>query len=411
MHQSDKTRTLQLLNELRTIGKYKTGVHRPTFSDDDIEARKWVVQKLIDIGYKAEIDGIGNVFGKSPKSGKHLLSGSHLETQNYAGWLDGSLGVMFALEAARILKDDVSLGECGIDVVAFADEETHFSPKFIGSNSFAGLIDDTYLDQCFDRNGRGSLKFFREKFGLYNKKREILTPERHIGFIEAHIEQGPELWNKGLNIGIVRSIAAAWKYRIKFTGETNHAGTTKMNIRRDAGVAMMKFWNQIETRFPNIASETAVWTVGAVKLTPGQPSIIPGEAEMVFQFRDVELKTLKRLDDELVSIANFVSEESKTEIDIEKSADGVPAHFDENFISIMETTAKDILPGKYKLMSSGAQHDAQVFASIIPTAMVFVPSINGVSHHWTENTSDEDIVNGFEYFVEAMRRILQTHSK
>ena len=113
----------------------------------------------------------------------------------------------------------------------------------------------------------------------------------------------------------------------------------------------------------------------------------------------------------IFSIANFVSEESKTEIDIEKSADGVPAHFDENFISIMETTAKDILPGKYKLMSSGAQHDAQVFASIIPTAMVFVPSINGVSHHWTENTSDEDIVNGFEYFVEAMRRILQSRSK
>ena len=408
MLQSDKERTLELLNELRKIGEYKTGVHRPTFSDEDMIAREWVVKKLRDMGYTAKIDGIGNVFGKSPKNGPHLLSGSHLETQNYSGWLDGSLGVVYALEAARILQDDESLGNCGVDVVAFADEETHFSPKFIGSNSFAGLVEDTYLDECFDRNGRGSLKSFRQKFGLYEKERQTLIPNRHIGFVEAHIEQGLQLWSENLNVGIVQSIAAAWKYKIKFYGEANHAGTTKMSMRKDAGIMMMKFWYQIEARYPEIANENTVWTVGAVELLPGQPSIIPGQAEMTFQFRDVDYNTLTKLETELQSIANELNEKYGHSIEIEKKADGAPASFDKNYVSILEKVAQKIRPNKYKLMSSGAQHDAQVFASIIPTAMIFIPSIDGISHHWKENTSDEDIINGVEYFVEAMRNLLQT---
>ena len=408
MLQSDKERTLELLNELRKIGEYKTGVHRPTFSDEDMQAREWVVKKLRDIGYTAKIDGIGNVFGKSPKNGPHLLSGSHLETQNYSGWLDGSLGVVYALEAARILQDDESLGNCGIDVVAFADEETHFSPKFIGSNSFAGLVEDTYLDGCFDRNGRGSLKSFRQKFGLYEKERQTLIQNRHIGFVEAHIEQGLQLWSENLNVGIVQSIAAAWKYKIKFYGEANHAGTTKMSMRKDAGIMMMKFWYQIEARYPEIANENTVWTVGAVELLPGQPSIIPGHAEMTFQFRDVNYNTLKMLEKELQSIANELNEKYGYKIEIEKKADGTPASFDKTYLSILEKLAQKIRPNQYKLMSSGAQHDAQVFASIIPTAMIFIPSIDGISHHWKENTSDEDIINGVEFFVEAMRSLLQT---
>ena len=132
-------RLLGDLYALRKIGAYKTGVHRPTFSPDDLVSRQWLVERMTEAGLEAQIDGIGNVFGRSRASGPIMLSGSHIESQNHAGWLDGALGVIFALEAARALRDDPSTRDLGIDVIAFCDEEGHYG-SYLGSRSFIGDV-------------------------------------------------------------------------------------------------------------------------------------------------------------------------------------------------------------------------------------------------------------------------------
>ncbi len=146
----DAERVLRDLYGLRKIGAFKTGVHRPTLSADDMVARRWLVDELRAIGHTAEIDGIANVVGLSPAPGRKLLAGSHIESQNEAGWLDGALGVVYALEAARIIAGTAGFEDVGVDVIAFADEEGHFG-SFLGSYSFVGELDEATIDNASDR--------------------------------------------------------------------------------------------------------------------------------------------------------------------------------------------------------------------------------------------------------------------
>src|SRR6185295_7951024 len=141
-------RVLGDLYKLRSFGTYKTGVHRPTFSPDDIASRGWFAEQCTAAGLDTTIDGIGNILGKSPAPGKKALSGSHLESQNHAGWLDGALGCVYALEASRAIKE--AGGDTGVDVVVFADEEGHFG-SFLGSKSFTGLLTDADIDKAKDK--------------------------------------------------------------------------------------------------------------------------------------------------------------------------------------------------------------------------------------------------------------------
>jgi beta-ureidopropionase / N-carbamoyl-L-amino-acid hydrolase len=169
----DAGRMLKDLYEVREIGKYKTGVHRPTYSADDVKARHWLVQRLTDAGLEASIDGIGNVYGRDPRPGRKLLTGSHIETQNHAGWLDGILGVIYGLEAARALN-------YGVDVVAFADEEGHFAP-FVGSRSFCGLLTEPEIDACANRETGQSLRDALRQAGFSGRPRQTVDAARYRG--------------------------------------------------------------------------------------------------------------------------------------------------------------------------------------------------------------------------------------
>src|SRR5881398_4151506 len=220
---ADGARVLADLNALRAIGAYKTVVHKPTFSEPHRLSLDWLVQKLPDAGLSAAIDGIGNVFGTSAKTGPKLLAGSHLESQNYAGWLDGSLGVVYALEAARVLNADPSL-EGAVELAAWCDEEGHFG-HFLGSRSYVGDLAETDIDAAKDRNSGRTMREALREVGLEGRPRAIAERGRHIGYIEAHIEQGETLESAGLSVGIVTSIVGIWQYRITFSGEQNHAGT------------------------------------------------------------------------------------------------------------------------------------------------------------------------------------------
>ena len=405
MAEARPDRVLRDLYSLREMGRYRTGVHRPTLSPEDVQSRNWLADSLRAIGHEATIDGIANVFGRAPGQGPHLLCGSHIESQSHAGWLDGALGGVYALEAARAIAEDSGLAGRGVDVMAFADEEGHFG-SFLGSRSFADGLDEAAIDTAEDRSGRGRLRDCLAAAGLDGRPRLRLEPGRYRAFLEAHIEQGDRLESEGLSIGIVTSIVAIWQYRITVEGQQNHAGTTRMAARRDAGTALMRLWQRIEETFPPVAGPHSVWTVGRVTLEPGAPSIIPGRAEMLIQFRDADPATLDRMHAHLERLVREADSAGPCTARLEVLGQRSPALMDPEVQRALEDAAERIAPDRHVRMPSGAGHDAQFLAPHLPTGMLFVPSIGGISHHWSENTSDDDIALGARVYVDAAARLL-----
>jgi beta-ureidopropionase / N-carbamoyl-L-amino-acid hydrolase len=403
---ADGARVLADLNALRVIGAYKTGVHRPTFSEPHLRSLEWLAEKLPEAGLTAAIDGIGNVFGTSAKAGPKLLAGSHLESQNFAGWLDGPLGVVYALEAARVINSDPGIAGA-VEVASWCDEEGHFG-YFLGSRSFVGDVTEKDIDAARDRTEGRAMREALQAGGLSGRARKIAEHSRYIGYLEAHIEQGRTLEGSRLSIGVVTSIVGIWQYRITFTGEQNHAGTTRMKDRKDAGLALARLCVAIDDRFPTTAGPRTVWTTGRITLDPGAPSIIPGRADLLFQIRDDDSEIVRRLEALLHEIATGISAASGCGVEIERIRTGKPAMMDTKFQRAIEEAVSDVADSKSIRMPSGAGHDAQVLATIMPAGMLFVPSIDGISHHWSENTDDADIVRGAEVFVEACRRLLSS---
>src|SRR3984893_1188348 len=400
----DGARVLADLNALRGIGAYKTGVHKPTFSEPHMRSLEWLAEQLPEAGLTATIDGIGNVLGTSTKSGSKLLAGSHLESQNFAGWLDGPLGVVYALEAARIINPDPNANGAG-EVAAGGEEEGHFG-SFLGSRSYVGSVTDDDIDAARDRNSDRTMREALREVGLAGRARAKAERGRHIGYLEAHIEQGQRLESGGLSIGVVTSIVGIWQYRITFSGEQNHAGTTRMEVRKDAGLALARFCVAIDDQFPTRCGPRTVWTTGRITLDPGAPSIIPGRAEMLFQIRDDDPRVIDRLEDLLRSMAAEVSAQGRCSVAVERLRTGAPAMMDATFQQTIEAASADFAGGRSVRMPSGAGHDAQVLGTIMPAGMLFVPSIGGISHHWSENCTDADIVTGAQVFVETCRRLL-----
>ena len=400
----DGARVLADLNTLRSIGAYKTGVHKPTFSQPHMQSLQWLAERLPEAGLSGEIDGIGNVLGTSSKSGPKLLAGSHLESQNYAGWLDGPLGVVYALEAARVINPDPGVNG-SVEVASWCDEEGHFG-HFLGSRSYVGGVTEQDIDAARDRSSGRTMREALREAGLAGRPRAKAERGRHIGYLEAHIEQGETLQNGGLAIGVVTSIVGIWQYRITFTGEQNHAGTTRMSARKDAGLALARFCVDIDDRFPSLCGPRTVWTTGRITLDPGAPSIIPGAAEMLFQMREDDPGVIERLERELQSMAAEVSARGRCSVAIQRLRIGTPAVMNAAFQDAIEAASKTFAGGRSIRMPSAAGHDAQILSTIMPSGMLFVPSIGGISHHWSENTDDADIVAGAEVFVDACRRLL-----
>src|SRR5258708_7442251 len=294
---------------------------------------------LREAGLAATIDGIGNVLGTSAKAGPKLLAGSHLESQNYAGWLDGPLGVVYALEAARVINSDPAI-KGAVEVAAWCDEEGHFG-SFLGSRSYVGNVTEADIDAARDRSSGRALREALRDAGLAGRARVTAERGRHIGYLEAHIEQGERLESSGLAIGVVTSIVGIWQYRIIFTGEQNHAGTTRMDVRKDAGLTLARFCVAIDDSFPGICGPRTVWTTGRITLDPGAPSIIPGHAEMLFQIRDEDPDVIGRLEDLLRSMAAEVSAQGRCRVAVERLRTGAPALMDATFQHAIEAASAD----------------------------------------------------------------------
>ncbi|MER8401985.1 hydantoinase/carbamoylase family amidase [Mesorhizobium sp. M1348] len=399
-------RLLSDLGRFAQFGAYRTGVHRPTYSNEDMDSRRWLAQQYEAVGLQAHIDGVGNVFGMPHSERRSLLIGSHAESQNHAGWLDGALGVIYGLEIARAFAETPDCTGLPIAAVAWADEESHYVP-LLGSRSFVGDIEEAEIDRAVNVDHGLPLREALREAGLASVPRSLVEPGRHVGYLEAHIEQGDALEASSKRIGVVTSIVGIWQYSIVFHGIQNHAGTTRMAIRKDAGVAAATLAMAIAERFPEVAGPRSVWTTGRITLEPGARNIIPGKAEMLFQFRDSEMPVLERLDAVLRELVEVTSIKTGCRADIERTAAGKPWHMDPAFQAAIETAAARHAPGAYVRMPSGASHDAQVVGRKLRSAMLFVPSIGGISHHWTENTNDADLVLGCQVLADAAETILR----
>ncbi|CAN7796254.1 Zn-dependent hydrolase [Paraburkholderia hospita] len=409
MHDFPRINPVRLLDDLKTLrsfGADGTGVVRLSLSPVDMNARRWLAGRMTDAGLDAAIDGVGTVFGRSRKSGPALVIGSHTDTQPTGGWLDGALGVIYGLEIARALDECAATRDLAVDVASWIDEEGTFS-SFLGSRSFVGDAIDASLQHARNREGV-LLGDALAQAGLANAPRVVLDRARQRAYLEPHIEQGGRLEASGKSIGVVTTIVGIREFQLRFTGQRNHAGTTPMSIRRDAGAALVAFIARIDAAFGRLADADTVWTVGRIDLDPGSFSVVPGRADMYLQFRDGNPERLHAMESALAALVEEWNSQHAVPIElIACDAPEEPVVMDPALQQHVAQAAEAVAPGHWIRMPSGASHDAQVIGHHIPACMLFVPSIGGVSHDFIEDTAEAHIVLGCEVAARAAAGIVE----
>lgn len=408
MPQINPQRLLQRLDTLRSFGATGTGVVRPSLSDIDIQSRQWLVQQFNDIGMSASVDGVGTLLARSPNSSAGILIGSHTDTQPTGGWLDGALGVVYGLEIADTLLRDSTTANVSVDVASWIDEEGTFF-GCLGSKSFCNQVSEQQIDAAHNAHGE-TLRDALARNGLSDQPRFRHEQFNHLAYLEAHIEQGPSLESADKRIGIVTDIVGSRNILIQFDGQQNHAGTTPMPLRRDALRALFQFAARVNGEFPDNVGPRTVWTIGRIEVEPNAPSIICGKAIMHLQFRDPDEQMLDRLQ---ALVLDWVKQSNVDGISVSarpRSDHSVGVAMDPTMMQHLAQAAATRAPEKWQNMPSGAVHDAQVLASRMPAAMLFIPSIDGISHAFEEDSRREDIVLGCEVMADAVASYLLNQS-
>ncbi|TGD66250.1 Zn-dependent hydrolase [Tabrizicola sp. WMC-M-20] len=388
----DPSRFLLDLHHLRSFGAQDAGVVRPAYSEPDIAARDWVAGRMFEAGLDARVDAMGNLFGLAP--GPSLLLGSHSDTQPTGGWLDGALGVVAALEVARAAR---LAGGPAISVVSFQDEEGRFGGT-TGSAVWSGQLPLAEADRVCDTDGV-TLAEARKVLG--DRVGTDIDPSQFTGFIELHIEQGPTLDTAGEQIGVVSDIVGYREFTVTLTGQQNHAGTTPMALRRDAFQGLSAFNARLNDRLRNVVTPQSVWTIGHVAVAPNAASIVPGQVRFSVQWRDADADRL----DWMRAVIETALRETATEMGLGLEIGPLlaldPVAMDRTLRARLEAAAEAVAPGRWRRMPSGALHDATNVARLMPIAMLFVPSIGGISHAFEEDTGEAYLVAGLRVLAQA----------
>ncbi len=390
------------LRELAGIGGFQTGVDRVALSGPDIEARRWLVDKLRDAGLDASMDRIGNVLGRAPHAERTILIGSHTDTVPKGGWLDGALGVGYALEIARSALEANEPGPIGIDVISFEDEEGTFMP-FLGSRAFFDDLDDAEIAAAKSKDGAALSTALQAIAAAPPPHR--FDARRQVCYMEAHIEQGPRMEAAGQRIGVVSALVGIRRFRIRSHGAPNHAGTTPMGMRRDAGLALVELAAVVNAEFRRLADRDTVWNVGNMIFRPGAANVVPGEGEMLLEMRDIDTAVLDRLEAGFMALVADANR-APVGIEVETTARIPPTAMADHLGAAIAAAAAARGEAPVRL-PSGAGHDAMVVARFLPAAMMFIPSIGGISHDVRENTSDADIIFGCEVLADAVAQVRQ----
>ncbi|MPL97591.1 Allantoate amidohydrolase [bioreactor metagenome] len=389
---------------LSGIGSDPTGgMTRLLYSDSWLEAQNAVKNKLEEIGMETHFDEIGNLFGRMEGSkypDETIMSGSHIDTVINGGNLDGQFGVIAAYVAMAYLKETYGQPLRSMEVISMAEEEgSRFPTVFWGSKNFVNEAKIEDVESISDFEGIKFVDAMRQA-GFDFKKGEQKRREDIKAFVELHIEQGNVLENEELQIGVVNSIAGQRRYTIVLKGQANHAGTTPMGYRRDAVYAFSRICSESIEKARAIG-DPLVLTFGKVEPKPNTVNVVPGEVLFTIDCRHTDSDVLIGFTQKLEQRINEIATEMDIEATIDLWMDEAPVPMDANIVAILEEAAKKANM-KYRVMHSGAGHDSQIIAPHYPTAMIFVPSIGGISHNPAEATKLEDLVEGVKMMASAL---------
>jgi allantoate deiminase len=387
------------LEEAARIGADGGGVSRFAWTPELAQANEWLVGRLQELGLETQIDAAGNVLGRWEEgAGTAVLVGSHLDTVPRGGRYDGALGVLAAIEVVRTLKrEGVSLRR-PLWIVSFNDEEgSRFQTGMLGSRAFIGDLDaeDWRRRGVADAMAAGGFDF--ERLG------EAKAVDRVGAYLELHIEQGPVLEQEGLDLGIVSGIAGLLGFRIRLTGEANHAGTTPMASRRDALAGAARIVLELRDEARSRADMTA--NVGILTVAPGGFNVIPGTAEFTIDARAGDADGFVRAEKFVRDTLERVAAEEQLELEVSETHRKPPTPLDPGLQELLARGAA-AEGAMARSMPSGAGHDAMVLAKHVPAAMLFVPSRAGISHSPDEYTSPEQCELGARVLTRAVRALV-----
>ncbi|WP_305971268.1 MULTISPECIES: hydantoinase/carbamoylase family amidase [unclassified Mameliella] len=394
----DEKRFLEDLHTLRSFGAAGVGkgVRRPAYTEADIAARDWLADRMRDAGLQPHFDPMGSLFGLV--EGRSLLIGSHSDSQPEGGWLDGALGVIAGLEVARAAKE---AGGPPISCVSFQDEEGRFGVT-TGSAAWSGALAREKVDGLVDPQG---VTLPEARAAMGDRLGDWIDPGRFTGFLEMHIEQGPVLDTSGEAAGVVEAIVGIRDMVISFEGQQNHAGTTPMALRKDAFQALGAFNSLLNDRLRNVVTPATVWTIGHVSVHPNAHSIVPGRVKFSMQWRDGDPDRLDRMEAIVRETAQEIADDRGLTLEFGPMLGVAPVSMDADFRAALREAAEETVPGRWREMPSGALHDASNMSLMMPAAMLFVPSIGGISHDFAEDTDEDDLVRGLQVLAGATARI------
>nr|WP_316572615.1 allantoate deiminase [Neobacillus sp. YIM B06451] len=401
----DLTREVEyLVNWLGEYGKDpEGGVSRLLYTKEWIEAQKALEKMLQEDGLTTRYDEVGNLFGRlegSKYTNETILTGSHVDTVKNGGKLDGAFGIVAGILAIRYIKEKYGQPLRNLEVVSFAEEEgSRFPYAFWGSKNLVGIAKKEDVENITDFNGVPFVDAMREAgFHFRDESKEVRNDLK--GFVEIHIEQGNVLENEGKDIGVVNSIVGQRRFTIEVTGVANHAGTTPMGYRKDAVFAASQMIQGVISKAVEYG-DPLVATVGKIEVKPNIVNVVPGSALFTLDVRHTEKEMLVKFTEELTTIINRIAAESGVEINIDMWMDEDPIPMDQQVVESIEKQVKEN-GFNYKLMHSGAGHDSQIIAPIVPTAMIFVPSHKGISHNPLEYTSPENLATGVKALIDSL---------
>jgi N-carbamoyl-L-amino-acid hydrolase len=401
-----------LIEELQTLGRISEAeppvVTRVVFGEADLRARAYVKKLCIDAGLKVSEDAIGNTFARWDGTEPHLApigTGSHIDAIPNAGLYDGCTGVLGGLEAIRTLKQLGFTPRRSIELVIFtAEEPTRFGIGCLGSRMMANVLTPGQARTLRDKEGRG-LDELRAAGGFTGELESVaLPPGRFAGFVELHIEQGPELEREGIELGLVTHIAAPASLRILVEGEGGHAGATLMPGRKDALTAAAELVLALESAAKSTGAIDTVATVGVCEVFPGAVNSIPSRVRLEADIRDIDSERRDRVMTALRLACDEVQRLRGVTVTSELVNADPPAASDPAILDALEQSAS--AAGKsHQKMISRAYHDSLFMARIAPVAMLFIPCRGGISHRPDEYSSPEWIGAGVHVLARTLAQL------
>lgn len=397
------------LGELSKIGlTSRHGSNRPGFSREEKQAKELVANWMREAGLNVHHDGAGNVFGRLPgrnNDAPAILSGSHVDSVPNGGHFDGPLGVLSALEVVEAWNEVGYEPKKPYEVVIFSDEEgARFNSGLSGSEAMIGKVKIEEKLQLTDSEG-SSFEDVLKSVGLsvdgYEKASRNI--DEIDTFVELHIEQGKRLEQENLPCGIVTGIAGPSWLEFTFKGEAGHAGNTPMNDRKDALVAASEFIGKV-SELPQQINDSAVATVGKIKVIPNGVNVIPGNVTLYVDIRDIYEDTRDQLINKVVNVASHIATKHRVNIEHVEKTRVPPVPIAQKKQILLAETIRDMGFEPFYL-PSGAGHDAMVLGEKIPVAMIFVRSKNGISHNPAEWTDLADCVTGARVLKTMIERL------